>query len=527
MKARLLFATEDPQETPGLPAHAAELRRDLDLDTVVEAMAGGDDLVGEVCLQRLVADPISIEDIRYRQAILADFLAHPDQLRALYEMASDAAEVKRRIRVGLFNRDHPTWILRSAVSLLTELTVSLKSMREFSRTSRPLFASAGLHRLLDTIDSDLDDDYLVVLEDHLQRLKFPSGVHLTARLGAGALGTDYVLRRPVAVRGWLLAQWERLTRRNTYVYRLAPQDEGGAQVLTWLKEQGVNLVADAAAQSADHIIDFFSHLRRELAFYVGAVNLKQRLRATQETCMPAPQPPASWTLSVSGLVDVGLAVRSSAPPVPNGLEASGTSLVMISGANQGGKSTFMRGMGLAQLMMQAGCFVTAATFSSSMCSGVFTHFRREEDASLTHGKLDEELDRMSSLIDLITPRAMLLCNESFACTNEREGSQIALEIVDTLNEHQTRVLYVTHMYALTHALAEHRGESAVFLRAERLEDGRRTFHLRPGAPQTTSHGRDLYDQVFALTDSRPDPARVRLARPAPPPADGSCRWRRR
>lgn len=109
---------------------------------------------------------------------------------------------------------------------------------------------------------------------------------------------------------------------------------------------------------------------------------------------------------------------------------------MITGANQGGKSTFMRSVGLAQLMMQAGSFVTADAFSSSVCSGVFTHFRREEDATLTHGKLDEELDRMSALIDLISPHAMLLCNESFACTNEREGSKIALDIVNTLNEHR-------------------------------------------------------------------------------------------
>lgn len=52
------------------------------------------------------------------------------------------------------------------------------------------------------------------------------------------------------------------------------------------------------------------------------------------------------------------------------------------------------------------------------------------------------------------------------------------------------------MYALAKGLADQRGNTVVFLRAERLEDGRRTFQLRPGTPQTTSHGRDLYDKVF-------------------------------
>jgi DNA mismatch repair ATPase MutS len=258
----------------------------------------------------------------------------------------------------------------------------------------------------------------------------------------------------------------------------------------------VNQVADAAAQSADHIIDFFAHLRQELAFYIGCINLHERLGEATVTCMPDPASPASATLAVHGLVDAGLALRASAAPVPNDLDATGKSLVMITGANQGGKSTFMRAVGLAQLMMQAGSFVTAREFSSSICSGLFTHFRREEDETLTHGKLDEELYRMSALIDLISPEAMLLCNESFACTNEREGSQIALDIVNTLTEHQTRVIYVTHMYALANGLADERGDTAVFLRAERLVDGRRTFHLRPGMPQTTGHGRDLYERVF-------------------------------
>lgn len=169
---------------------------------------------------------------------------------------------------------------------------------------------------------------------------------------------------------------------------------------------------------------------------------------------------------------------------------------MITGANQGGKSTFLRAVGLAQLMMEAGCLVTATEFRSSMASGIFTHFRREEDATLTHGKLDEELERMSGLVDLITTHAMLLCNETFACTNEREGSLIARDIVDCLNDTGTRVLYVTHMYPLAKGLADERPETAVFLRAERLDDGARTFRVRPGLPQTTSHGRDLYEQVF-------------------------------
>jgi MutS domain V len=76
---------------------------------------------------------------------------------------------------------------------------------------------------------------------------------------------------------------------------------------------------------------------------------------------------------------------------------------MITGANQGGKSTFLRSVGVAQLMMQCGMFVAAESLRASVVDGVFTHFKREEDATMERGKLDEELSRMSDIVDAITP----------------------------------------------------------------------------------------------------------------------------
>ena len=94
------------------------------------------------------------------------------------------------------------------------------------------------------------------------------------------------------------------------------------------------------------------------------------------------------------------------------------------GGQSRGKSTFLRSLGVAQLMAQSGMFVTAESFRANVCVGVFTHYKREEDESMESGKLDEELARMSEIADQITPHCLVLCNESFASTNEREGSEI-------------------------------------------------------------------------------------------------------
>jgi DNA mismatch repair ATPase MutS len=94
--------------------------------------------------------------------------------------------------------------------------------------------------------------------------------------------------------------------------------------------------------------------------------------------------------------------------VGNELSADDKDLVIIIGANPGGKSTFLRSIGVAQLMMQCGMLVPAKSFSANVCDGLYTHFKREEDAAMESGKLDEELGRMSVIVDSLTPNAMLL-----------------------------------------------------------------------------------------------------------------------
>ena len=82
----------------------------------------------------------------------------------------------------------------------------------------------------------------------------------------------------------------------------------------------------------------------------------------QPTCLPVPTSAGARELSFSGLYDVSLALSMGRKVVGNDLNADNKSLVIITGANTGGKSTFLRSVGLAQLMMQAGMFVPAETF---------------------------------------------------------------------------------------------------------------------------------------------------------------------
>ena len=239
-------------------------------------------------------------------------------------------------------------------------------------------------------------------------------------------------------------------------------------------------------------------LRTELGFYIGCLNLHGRLVAKNEpVCFPTPAPAGERRHRFRGLYDVCLSLHMENRVVGNTVDADGKSLAIVTGANQGGKSSFLRSIGLAQLMMHCGIFVGAEAFQAEICPALFTHYKREEDATMKSGKFDEEIARMSAIADHIVPNSMLLFNESFAATNEREGSEIAKQIVCALLEKRIKIFYVTHLYEFAHGFFERRTDDAIFLRAEREADGTRTFRLLEGEPLETSYGEDLYRQIFA------------------------------
>lgn len=103
---------------------------------------------------------------------------------------------------------------------------------------------------------------------------------------------------------------------------------------------------------------------------------------------------------------------------------------------------------------------------------------------------------MSDIVDHITPHPMILLNESFAATNEHEGSEIARQITSALLDRGVRMVFVTHLYEFAHGVYEGNAGRVLFLCADRQADGTRTFKLVEGEPLPTSFGEDLYDDIF-------------------------------
>jgi hypothetical protein len=503
VKAHLLHEDQDFDFGADPPPNHKDLIQDLEMGILLEAMALGDKFLLEVSTRVVLASLTDPEAILYRQRVLADCIAEPQIIRDMYEIAVGALEDKRGI--WAYGSQNPSSILSGAVTQLEVAVIRLKQLRKIAEDHADRFHSPGLTTLFRTLQVELDDGYFQTISFHLKQLRFRDGQLMSAELDRDNSGIGFVLHSSgQGKRSWK----ERLGigPRSSYSFTIAPRDNAGANALSDLTSRGVNLVANAAAQSADHVWSYFTMLRAELGFYVSCLNLWNRL-ATKGESASFPEP-SSWrppVTSFSDLRDICLALRSDQRVVGNDVDANGKSLIIITGANSGGKSTFLRSVGLAQLMMQCGMFVAAEGYRASVCNGVFTHFIREEDASMTSGRLDEELSRMSTIADRIHPHGLMLFNESFAATNEREGSEIGRQVVSALLDAEITVFFVTHQFAFADEFHRERAESTLFLRAERRSEGRPSYKLAVAAPLPTSFGEDLYYQVGGWLDSDREP----------------------
>lgn len=502
MRPRLLLPDADLALDAPASHEGRGLIKDLALAPLLRAMGGGNATVARVA-ERVLLDPLTdAAAIEHRQAVLRTCLTQPRLVRDLYDLTERTLERRRRVYWGLVRR--PDAIVHHGIELINVYHHAFREMRALTDAHADAVGETGLGAFLARVRSELTDAFLDEMARHVHGLRFRAGVRVSARLGPGNGGVDYRLEPPRAarapLRSTLAAWWRTLWRSDPAVltYRVPHHADAGVRALADLRARGLERTAHAVAEACDDLLWLFRQLHGELAFYVGCINLAEALDAIgSPRCEPGAHRMGAHVQRAQGLYDPSLALTLGAPPVGNDLDADGRDLILVTGANQGGKTTFLRSLGTAQLMLQAGMFAPADTFEASVTTCLFTHFTRGEDAGMRRGKLDEELARLSATIDELRPGATLLCNESFASTNEREGSELALGVVRALTESGVRVVFVTHLSGFADGCARAGRSGTLSLRAQRGAQGERTFRMEPGPPERTGHAVDLYRSVLS------------------------------
>ena len=335
MKAHLMFRDTDFEVNQPLPANADQLVHDLDLETLLGAMAGNDEIVKTVSKVAILDGLHGPDDITYRQRVLADCFEHPEIVREIYDLAVNAVQEQRKM-FWFISRNSPTGMMSQSPQVIGMYMGYLKRLRAIVDEHSDKFVSEGWTTLFRVLKDELGDDYFQLIDEHLKQLKFKNGTLISARLSFGNTGLDYVLRDSRRAKQ-TFREMLGVGGRKSYSFDIAPRDEAGSKMLNDLMNRGVNSAANSLTQAADHLANFFVMLRTELAFYVGCLNLRERLTTIGETvCVPTPLPWSPARLNFVGLYDVCLSLRNNQRVVGNDANADDRTLIVVTGANAGG-----------------------------------------------------------------------------------------------------------------------------------------------------------------------------------------------
>ena len=175
---------------------------------------------------------------------------------------------------------------------------------------------------------------------------------------------------------------------------------------------------------------------REAQFYLAYREYMQGFeRAGLGFCYPTVSA-TDKTLEVVGAFDPALArslLVDDARPVCNDVALRGEERIfVVTGANQGGKTTFARLFGQLHFLAALGCPVPARTATLFLADQVLTHFEQEEDARALRGKLQDELLRVRALLERASGRSVVIMNEAFSSTTTDDALLLSRKVLERL-----------------------------------------------------------------------------------------------
>ncbi len=232
--------------------------------------------------------------------------------------------------------------------------------------------------------------------------------------------------------------------------------------------------------------------RLPVEFYLTFTRLLERVRANR---IPVTYPTLSEerVIRIGEAYDISLFAKNEYDIVPNDvLFTPDEPFFYLTGANGGGKTTYLRTVGISLVFLLLGIPLPCASAVVSVPDGIYTHFPRDERFEGT-GRFVEENRRVERILNEMTGNSVVLLNETYSTTNEENAVEMTEKLADTLWEKRIFGLYITHQHSLKESAIPYLN---VLIDAD--DSNRRTFKI---ARQRTTGGSFAEDilKKYALT----------------------------
>ena len=442
------------------PTRAQEARAaptffsDLNLDQVVASItAAWKDYDLEPFFHVPLQDP---DDVVYRQEVMRD-IVQADVHAAVVAFSTTMHDMRVQRRVSdkaYFKHDRQRWFLASAETYTGAVEHLAQELERASLTSRGLIAFR---------------DYLTT---YARSGPFSALAREARGIAAGlasiryclVLGDGAITVRPYAdeldYTPAVEKTFEKFRQGAVKDYRSKLRDITGmnhiqAQIVervSWLNPEPFRAMEAFSAQHAGFLDECLVRFDREVQFYVSYAAFMQRFTAAGLAfCYPKVSRDSKEEEAVEAY-DVALAgglVGHGRPVVTNGYRLSGRERVLVvSGPNQGGKTTFARMFGQLHYLASLGCPVPARAARLFLCDRLLTHFEREEHAESLRGKLQDDLVRVRAILEQATPSSVVIMNEIFASTTLDDQLFLGNEVMRRISDLGLLAVWVTFLTEL-------------------------------------------------------------------------------
>ncbi len=142
-------------------------------------------------------------------------------------------------------------------------------------------------------------------------------------------------------------------------------------------------------------------------------------------------------------------------PVANDVNLNtNSSLYLIAGANNGGKTTYAKMIGLLTIMSQLGAPIPAEEARITPVNGVYSHFPKTESVTDDKGKFVDELERLHYILEHATERDLVILDEPCAGTSNEDAYKVSLDVIRGLRAIKCPTVYTTHIHPLQNAITQ-------------------------------------------------------------------------
>ncbi len=477
-----------PKDTHTSSALSASAWHDLGIDLLVAAFSGNRSHQQEIrtVFSQIIRDP---QVIRYRQDVLEDMLCNSDlveKLTALLPVIDALTDFSFQPERGLNRLHEVSWRMGELQSIIDCVEGLDQVLAEFQGK----FKSQGLRGLLAAVRmlKEKPDYHSLVrnLPEMLAKLQscvsITIGVNLDPKLRPVQAMLLAVNDKPFTTQS-LMGKLFGRGKENAGIaplhsvpqrivegpYAFPVDSELGWEVeptmvplfadLAKILEKTTAPIASKLKEYTGVQSGFLSQLRQSLIYYLGTVQFIRRLQtAGLPMCRPDICDLRERLCRIKGSYNVSLAIRLGGSDgtqhlpkviVRNDVDIMPEGQILIlTGPNQGGKTTYMVGVGIAQLLAQAGCFVPGEQAQISPVDNIFSHFPIEEKPEANAGRFGEEAIRLEQIFEQVTGDSLVLLNESLSNTSFGESLYLAQDIVRILRRVGARAIYSTHLHEL-------------------------------------------------------------------------------